>query len=82
MVLLRLAQWILSWVFSVGNGDGSGSGESYGNSEKVNVSLSATERNKMLRDLKLDSAGPDLSNFDYPKDYDMLCMISACKTFI
>ena len=45
------------------------------------MSLSATERNKMLRDLKLDSAGPDLSNFDYPKDYDLLCMDFSMQNF-
>jgi hypothetical protein len=80
--IVEIGSGLLSWVFSGGDGGGaSPSGNSGDTKGDNNIVLSATERNKMLRDLKMDSKDANLTSFDYPKDYDMLCMDFSMENF-
>ncbi len=79
--IVEIGSGLLSWVFSGGDGSTASSSGNRNDSNGANVALSATERNKMLRELKLDSKDTNLTNFDYPKSYDMLCMDFSMENF-
>ena len=83
----ELGSGLLSWMFQSGDnvagetrsGSSGGGGGGGGGAADAGDLLSGTERDKMLRDL--GSGGGELTRFDYPKDYCILCMEFRMERF-